>query len=660
MGLGADASAGNVAAFQSKRPQLEGADSREGPPSARDLSAWKDPRRVREIVGLRDARSKTYELASGLLEWVGGDEVIHYKDASGSWQEIDNRIVSDGRRAGGVDYAYRNASNDHVVRLQGEAGGGRMVRVEHGGRSLAFGPVGVRGSSGTEGAHVDSSILSDLAEAEDCVTYTDVYPGVDLVYESTSTGVREYLVLSGPGAGNRFTFDLELDGVTAEESGGRIVFVDGAGETVFRLEAPLAVDEARAVTDDVVYALSGSGKHRRLTVTLSGEYLNDPARVFPVILDPDLSIGGTSTMDSYINTTTPGTVHPYNDPYLRTGYYSGGTGWRRSLVRFDLSGVGIPADSVEYCYILLEQCYGANVQLKGFPCMTPWSSASVTWNNQPYCDSAFATSGSYWNGAGWWWRLWTTTPVKKWLSGEWANYGWTIKDTREWSQSPESAAWLYSSDSASSHRPQLHIVYTAPPATTTTTAPPPLPLDTLLSYPAYTYSDTAADVSHLCDPLNMYFCDEMYGGSCGTADAVRDALETHTDMYDPIAASDQHVLFRAYGGERWVENDHQLADGFIHAVAGPRWHLRLFEDPYVSPAGHDEHENTVGGIHHEDLDHDIDMDWEDAERDHAMLWQRMHPSFVVLISQASHQNHPAGYINGWWSDGKMTVLKLYP
>lgn len=534
-----------------------------------------------------------------------------------------------------------------------------MVRVERGDRAIAFGLADVRGSRGVKGPAAGCRVLSDLAVAEDCVTYSDVYPGVDVVYETTGSGLREYLVLRGPDAGNQFTFDFTLDGVGAEESDGRIVFTDDAGETVFWLREPLAVDEARQVTGDVSYSLSRGGGGCRLTVTLSREYLDDPARVFPVIIDPDLMVGGTSTMDNFVNTSTPNTVHPYYDPYLRTGYYSGGSGWRRSLIRFNLSGVTIPADYVDYGYILLEQCYGANVKLKGFPCLTRWSSSSVTWNNQPYCSSTYSTSDSYWNGSGWWWRLWTTTPIKKWLSGGWANYGMTIKDIREWSKTPESAAWLFSSDAASSHRPQLHIVYTQPPVVTTTTVPPQ-PADTLVSYPSYSYSDTIADSTHLCDPLNLFFCDSSAGGTWGSADGVRDQILYYMGYLDNVLGGEQYVLFQAtYGASRWVKNSHQM--GTVVTLLD-RYHLRVYEDPFASISGYPAGNNCVGSIHHDAaFTHHIDEDWEVTERNFSAQLDSNHPRVSVTHNNQAYHNHPAGLIgpDGMYSDGYMTTCRFY-
>ena len=407
---------------------------------------------------MRTAKSKTYRLASGQREWVSNDEVIHYKDDSGAWQEIDSQIVLESKRVYGTDYAYRNRANSYSARFGPNAGGPQMVLVEYRGESIAFGPKGARQAGADRKSFPRSQALADMAVKQNCVTYSEVYPGVDLVYEPASRGVREYLVLNHSHAPNEFVFDLSTSGLEPKNADGHIVFVDDRDEIVFELAAPFAVDEARKTTNDVSYALSGEGKSLKLTVTLSRDYLADPARAFPVILDPDLLISSSETMDNFVNTSGPNTNNPYNDPYLRTGNLPGGTGVRRSLIKFDLTGVDVPAEWVDYGYLLIQQCYGPNPQLEGYRCQSYWSSKSVTWNTQPSYDSNFTTSTNYWDH-GWWWRLWTTTPIKKWLGHEWVNFGWMLKDLREW-QSADTAAWFYSSDSAAPHKPELHIVYT--------------------------------------------------------------------------------------------------------------------------------------------------------------------------------------------------------
>ena len=431
------------------RAATSGDDRPEGP----------EPQRTREIVEQRTVNSKTYELDTGQRECVVYGEAVHYKDKAGAWREIDNRLIAEEKRIGGVDYVYRNGVNGYLVRFGAKSGGPALVRIEHKGKSLAFAPVGAKASQCSRIAGNGGRALEGMAVGENCVNYSGAYPGVDLVYEPTGNGVREYLVLKHAGAQNEFVFDLKLDGVEAVEEEGCLTFLDENGERIFWLGQPMAADEGLVSTGAVTYELSGRGKKKRLTLTLSRDYLEDPDRRFPVVIDPDIYVSGGSILDTYVDSLQPNTPNPYDDPWLRTGYCST-SGARRSLIKFNLdsAGVNIHPDLVDYCYLLIQQCYGTNPNIRAYACAEPWSVHSVTWNTQPGCTEA-SSSKNYWAGTGWWWKLYHTTPIKKWLSGEWPNYGWIIKDSTEWPTSPEHASWYYSSNSPSPHKPELHIVY---------------------------------------------------------------------------------------------------------------------------------------------------------------------------------------------------------
>jgi len=82
--------------------------------------------RVKELVELRTATSKTFQLADGKREWVGYAEAVHYQDASGAFREIDDRILSEARQMDGVDYLYRNGANAYTVWFAAEAADSRF------------------------------------------------------------------------------------------------------------------------------------------------------------------------------------------------------------------------------------------------------------------------------------------------------------------------------------------------------------------------------------------------------------------------------------------------------------------------------------------------------------------------------------------------------
>ena len=142
----------------------------------------------------------------------------------------------------------------------------------------------------------------------DTVTYTGVRPDVDLVLTSGATGVKEKLVLRKPGAGNTWVFPLDLDGLTAVlEPTGAVGLHDPAGATVATIQAAWMEDSKSdrktgsfTHSDAVRYGLSTVDGRPALQVTADEQWLNDPARVYPVTIDPTVESYGV-TGDTFVS-----------------------------------------------------------------------------------------------------------------------------------------------------------------------------------------------------------------------------------------------------------------------------------------------------------------------------------------------------------------------
>ncbi len=417
--------------------------------------------RVRELSELRTDRSKTFELADGQREWVGYGEAVHYRDASGAYQDIDDSIVTDAKQIDGSSYSFRNGANAFTARFGADAADPRLIMIEYQGASIAFGPAGAKASVATETADVKSEALADMTYGENLVGYPEVYPGIDLFYELKTYGVKEYLTLRHQTTSNEFTFNLILKGLTPKEADGRITFVNDQGETLFWLGEPVAVDEAGVATKDVAYTISGKGSEYKLTVKVSQTYLDDAERVYPVIVDPDFLItGNADTYDTYVSSRYPDSIYTYNT-YLRTGrdsdYYT-----RRTYLRFDLSDAyGIGSDNVTGAYIRLEKYSGATPAITAYRNTGSWSSGTVTWNNRPSYTTSECSTTAY-NDSGAWWRMYNLTVVKKWLNGTYPQWGWMIKDAADLSGTTQWTTF-YACDAPSPHKPELHIQYNLSP-----------------------------------------------------------------------------------------------------------------------------------------------------------------------------------------------------
>lgn len=136
--------------------------------------------------------------------------------------------------------------------------------------------------------------------------FASVLPGVSLDLTSHATGLKEEIVLHSPAAPDTFVFPLTLQGLTAEVvSAGGLAFRDSSGEVRVTSPPGFMTDSstpegAEAFSSDVTYELVTIGQVQGLKVTVDREWLNDPARVYPVRIDPTLHVGNASS-GSYRN-----------------------------------------------------------------------------------------------------------------------------------------------------------------------------------------------------------------------------------------------------------------------------------------------------------------------------------------------------------------------
>ncbi|MBW2409311.1 MAG: hypothetical protein JRF72_05895, partial [Deltaproteobacteria bacterium] len=165
------------------------------------------------------------------------------------------------------------------------------------------------------------------------VVYPDAFENVDIEYQLTTRGIKEFFVLKkrprapagqlpDPTLDFTETIDagdlrLYLEGVPAPDNfttHQSLAFVDEAsGETVFVLPAPYAIDAAGAIIP-TRYKVQTRGNIVRLYTQTPYAWLSDPARVYPVKIDP------SATIDS--NT----------DGYSITLWYGDDTQWDTSAV----------------------------------------------------------------------------------------------------------------------------------------------------------------------------------------------------------------------------------------------------------------------------------------------------------------------------------------
>jgi RHS repeat-associated protein len=229
-----------------------------------------DPASSVELAADRDANSRTYENADGTRTTQFSYAPLNYRQADGSWAPVDQTLVPDGS-------GWRNRADAVGVRLAGRADESPVVRVGlDATHAIAFGLAGAAPAAGQV--------------AGGTITYGNVLPQTDLRFDLGGGGVEQTLVLRSPDAPTSFVFPLALTGLTARQAGGQIVLMDSAGNSRAVLPAGTMSDSAAtaAMSTGVSYSLTTSAGRPALTITLDRAWLTDPARRYPVRVDPSV------------------------------------------------------------------------------------------------------------------------------------------------------------------------------------------------------------------------------------------------------------------------------------------------------------------------------------------------------------------------------------
>ena len=357
----------------------DGLPMRQGTPTGGTAA---EPGRVRELTERRTTSAKFFELTDGRVQAEVSTSPVHYRDGTGAWREIDTRVAATGRPG----YVLGNETN-RFTSLFGDTSD-RLVRFELGGRYVALGVAGA--------AHAITPTV-----AGSTVTYPEVLGGADLVYRVGAETLKEEIVLPAvPAVADpSYTFVLQLGGVQAyPRQDGSVAFVrDGAGEgarPLFVMPKPFMTDAKddpsspyrKAFSDNVTQTVTQQGSRIEVTVRPDRAWLASADRVYPVVIDPTITVEPTPTEGQDAMIRSGGTRPTTN--YGAGWQLSVGTdptGVARSLLKFDLSwlpaGTALDSAVLKMWY---DQGFYTNanaVAVSAYRIGANWDESLVTWGN---------------------------------------------------------------------------------------------------------------------------------------------------------------------------------------------------------------------------------------------------------------------------------------
>ena len=400
-----------------------------------------------EIVSKRSRFATHYSLPDGKAMAVISAGPVHYLDGASKWQNIDTQMVPDSLTS------YRNAANDFTIEAGDDA---------------TSAPVSV--------SKRDWKVSLDLQGASDgepIVTGNDAsYVGTSttLAYTSVPQGLKETIYLASADAPDSYTFSVDTSGcaVTGDAQAGYFLRQLGSPDAVGEID-PLVV------SDSSTPATTCAGATMQVTPTASGAtvsyhipraWIDDPARVFPIVVDPGVTVADTA--DTWVYAGVPS--GNYNtDTRLDIGNPgSSSTGWYRSFVRFDLTGLyGLNIDSAT-----MDLYYAGWANSSTINCLveeppTDWNSSAVTWGTQPNLTGSTLVTSQTVGGTTQKWDYFDVTPAVNYYIGNTTgslqtNKGFRLRTSEGTAGYSHYYQFVSANDSYSPHWPQISVTYDQP------------------------------------------------------------------------------------------------------------------------------------------------------------------------------------------------------
>lgn len=382
----------------------------------------------KEVTALRTRSSRTYAGPHGSFVDVISGGAVNYKDAQGNWQPIDDTLVP----STGAANSHTNKADAYQLTLPDQLAAA-PVKVDFAGGSVT---QQLEGASG-------SGVVSGNEE-----TYANALPSTSVTYAATPSGLKESLRIGDASGPSSYVFDVTVSsGLSLQlDKQGGVQLLDGNHKKVATLRPPSLVDKSGATSRDVDVSLDQTADRYKLTLTPSHDWLSDPARQFPVTLDPSTSFGFDS-LDCYINSSTPTTSYCGSGTNLDVG--TDANGESRSLLYWNLTQLGLPANAVmldvDLQMYLQAEDNATSISVSGYRMLTNWIAPNTdpqdtTWNDA-YGTNAWSTPGGDFktppatsrptdlnNGTGVYYDFRFTQLAQHWGVGDMSNFGLMLKE----------------------------------------------------------------------------------------------------------------------------------------------------------------------------------------------------------------------------------------
>lgn len=406
-----------------------------------ELSAEKQPKSVTDL-NVEDLYSfTTYNEDDTLTLYMFSEPVKFVDKETYAIRFIDNTIKVSAENSPPILSGQLNAVGNELYSAKSYTNTANFFKVDmpssvNQGISLSYDNKKFTLSPAT--ASLSTATLKTAAHRgmrEQVVEYRNALgDGIHLQYVPINNGVKENIILDRYPGRNSFNFIFDAGGYyPVYTEGESIPFADPTtDEIALILGQADARDSYTGDETDGHFTLYnslkveslGNGKYT-LTVTIDNDFLTDPDTVYPVVIDPTVSLPNNTVKDTTVYSAKPTSSAYYSSAYLIVGNhgtaYGEGIAFIQSNYNYNLQPLLTYENIVSARYHVYEGSGKTNSSTinVGFT-TTTWDQTTLTYNGKP----SYSKTSSKTISASGWYDFNITTQAKSWVRGHKTGYNY--------------------------------------------------------------------------------------------------------------------------------------------------------------------------------------------------------------------------------------------
>ena len=485
-----------------------------------------------EDTSLREESIKYFRLKDGGYLAAGYPVPVHYEDKeTGEFLEINNDLE---KTAIDGEAYYTNADNPFEVSLPENLSAGQPIIVSQDENSIGLtylpnedGHVEAAADSGilaappqkpaasaSPGGNIqitnrvgavktaarpltravtaeqkieESNEAMQKAEKVESKALYETEPNISFEYRLVGNYLKENIIIKEKSALEPFRFELDTNGMTAELQEDRSVLISSGTEEEpsFLMNAPFMYDAAGARTSEVEVTLTETANGYLYTMTPSEEWLSDPARAYPVTIDPHIEkiTSYANVKDTTVSFKTRGATVGASSlessaeiAYLKVGRQYNGNELGAAVYFAVPSNIPKSARIVQATMNVagyrggLSTC-SSDTQINAYRITSDWNVGNIKENKVLYTDSSpktpsydsaaldyFIYNDSAASSDGTWKEIDITRAVQEWVNGT-PNYGILLRGVNLPSSGDRLARFYDSDNGVENSDPQYVFLY---------------------------------------------------------------------------------------------------------------------------------------------------------------------------------------------------------